>query len=683
MNKRLPESQRLKLEARLQALREVSAYLEPGKVSGIVDKVGPEQTDIKGVIVSIMKLMEADPETSTYHTASIKTLLKSAMEMADAGENPEQEAQDFQDPAMHMAEDLEHEVQTMDDHRLIQEVQQLEQHMKEDLAKLPGAAPVAPAAPSPFPPKSEEPKAEAPSPFPPKDSASKSETPEKKESPKSEEAPEEAPEEKDDEKDDKPEMKAEARLALLMSLPKSERIAKAAKLKALAGVLEADEVPVSPDNEMGDGNSELSDHYEPQGEGSMKDVKAAALKNTARQLLAALEDEEAKDEKEDAGEESTDKEAVLSLALRHLIASVEDMEEAKDEDKSEEEDKEPSMEERKAILKARLANMKRTATVDGKSMKTPKEVPSPDGTTEDNLKGDAKIQYSTTSGEEGLDVINDRRTPNKKDKSVAGTDEPNALYSSNNPAKDRYEPTTESDSSKDVNNKRVLKDMGEAVYNPSPTSPTDHMEMGSGSHQKEKTWEKAKSESDTTPSGERLVGLAQMQKMVDRAVTLAGQMSEQGLIKTEAQLKDKIIELAIMSDEVFEKVASFLSTNATPETPRRKVAGELPPWLNKDKDEDDSEEVDEKDDHDEEESDKKEAGLVRRASQSNTTRKTERGGLKTPLLSGQESMINHRASTISRNGGNSISEKLSGLAWSDPKVEARKKADLDEYFDVR
>jgi hypothetical protein len=143
-----------------------------------------------------------------------------------------------------------------------------------------------------------------------------------------------------------------------------------------------------------------------------------------------------------------------------------------------------------------------------------------------------------------------------------------------------------------------------------------------------------------------------------------------------------------MDDTLFTSVASFLTTNVTKETAVRrpsKVAGEMPPWLNKDKDdsdEDESEEDNEPEEHDDEEDNKKEAGLVRRASQSNT-RRTERGGLKTPLMSGTESMINHRASTISRNGGNSISDALKGVAWTDPKVEARKKADLDEYFDAR
>jgi len=693
MNKRLPEVQRIALEARLKVLREVTAALEPGKVSGIVDKVSPEQTDIKSVIESIMKVMEAEPEAAKYHTAKkARTLaiLKKAMELADAGENPEEEAMDFKDPAMHMAEDLEHEVQTMDDHRLIQEVQQLEEHMKQDLAKM---SPTAPAV-------AQTPPAAAPA--------------EKLEEPKAEEAPEE----------DEKEMKPEHKLALLMSLPKAQRLAKAAKLKALAGVLEGDTHEVSQDNELNrvDSSPALMKDYETEEDGSMKDVKATALKATVRQLLAALDDsteEKDKSEEEDKKDESMDKEAVLKLALKHLYASIEDMQEAK-EDKSDDkedldeseggkpnflqeaeekaeakEDKEPSMEERKAILKARLASMKRSATVDGKTMKTPKEVPTSSGTTEDNLKGDAKIQYSTSNAEDGLDVIKDRRDPVKHDKSMAGTDEPNAIYMSNNPGKDRYEPTMESDSSKDVNNKRVLKDEGTAVQKSTPSSPTEGMEMGEGSHTKTKDWEKAKSESDTTPSGDRLVGLAQMNEIIkirtDRAVKLAGKMADLGLIKTEAQLGEKIAELASMDDSQFTVVASFLSSNLTKETVRTRpsrVAAEMPVEHDEDEDEDD-----EKDD---EKMEKKEAGLVRRASArsyededeeetsvrraSTKTRRAERGGLKTPLMSGTESIINHRASTITR-GGSDIADALSKVAWTDPKVEARKKADLDEYFD--
>ena len=303
MNKRLTEVERIRAEARLQTLRSIRAALEPGKVSGIVDKVGPEQSDIKGVIVSIMKLMDAEPEASSYHTASMKTLLKKAMELADAGENPEAEAMDFKDPAMHMAEDLEHEVQTMDDHRLIQEVQQLEQHMKEDLAKLPGAAAPsahapAPAAPMPAAPAPAQkaPALKTESSFPPKSEAPKPES-----EPSEDNSNDEEPEEKeDDKKDEKPEMKAEARLALLMSLPKSKRLEKAAQLKALAGVLEGDVRAVSQDNEINEvgSNPALSNDYEPQEDGSMKDVKAAALKSTVRELLAALE-EDSEEEKED------------------------------------------------------------------------------------------------------------------------------------------------------------------------------------------------------------------------------------------------------------------------------------------------------------------------------------------------------------------------------------------------
>jgi hypothetical protein len=735
MNKRLPEAQRLKLEARLQALRDVEmmrkAALEPGKVSGIVDKVSPEQADIKSVVESIMKVMEAEPEVGKYHTANKAKLFaffKKAMEMSkmelnpDAGENPEEEAMHLKDPAMHMVEDLEHEVQTLDDATLSELVQKLEERMKSDLAKMPGASPIAATSNAPdVPPAAPAPKAEKPP------VAEKEEAPEEEESEKEE-----------SEDDEKPNLNPEQKMALLLSLPKSKRLAKAASLRALAGVLEGETREVSQDNEINEVNSDpsLMKDYEDEEDGSMKDVKAAKLKATARQLLAALEEDA--DEKDDKKEDKEmDKEAVLSLALRHLIASVEDMEEAKedeDEDKKDmkkeardldeseggkpnwlqdaeekaeakegkdedkEDDKEPSFEERKAILKARLASLKRTATVDGKSMKTPKEVPSPSGTTEDNLKGDAKIQYSTSTGEDGLDVIKDRRDPVKKDKQMAGNDEPNALYMSNSTTKDRYMPTSESDSSKDFNNKRVLKDMGTAVQNPMPSSPEDQMMMGDGSHQKEKSWDKAKSESDTTPSGDRLVGLAQMNEIIktrtDRAVKLAGKMAELGIIKTEAQLGEKIAELAAMDDSAFKVVASFLSTTSAPaRSTRTRTAGEMPPWLEKGKEDEDEDMDDDKEDDDKEEKMDKEASAVRRSSRnddedgevrraSKSTRRAERGGLKTPLMSGTDAIISQRASTISRNGS-PLSDSLSKLAWTDPLVEARKKADLDELFEGR
>ena len=754
MNKRLPEAQRLKLEARLQVLREVVATLEPGKAAAIVDKVGPDQSDIKGVVLSIMRLMDAEPGVAKYSTAnkSIKYLLKQAFEMA-GGDGPPapppEEELGAEDPGLgggadplDMVSDLSDEVQSMDDHRLVQEVKMLEQHMKEDLAKLPafpgaeglGADPSAGAG---LPPAGPPPGAGAPPSFPPKASPAlpptappiEEEAPEEEEAdaPFAEEAPEEetpfeevaeeepeddsepeesdesdddSDEEPDEEPEEKKELKPEAKLALLMSLPKKQRLAKAAQLKALANVLEKDIREVSNDNEIvGNPNDELAHDYEGEEDGSMKDVKATNLQKTVRQLLAALES--SSDGKKTAvKDKSTDKEAVLKLALRHLEASIEDMNEAKDEDSEHdnEEKKEASLDERKAILKARLESFKRTktATVDGRSMSTPKEVPKPSGTSESELHGDAKIQYSTNNGADGTEVINDRRTPIKDTPQVAGTDEPNEIYFSNNPEKDRYKPTSESDSSKDKNNKRVLKDMGTAVQTSSPSSSTDNMEMGAGSHQKEKTWEKAKSESDITPTGGRLVGLAEMNEIIktrtDRAVKLAGQMAGLGLIKTESQLGEKIAELASMDDSQFNVVASFLSTNLSQDSVRstrpKKVAGEMPPWLDKGKkDDDDDSESSESDDeeHDkEDENDKHEASLVRRASQTapnKTSRRAERGGLKTPLMSGTDAIINHRASASAFSRERShIAEALTKVAWTDPEVEARKKADLDTFF---
>lgn len=688
MNKRLTQKERAAMEARFKLLR--TAAMDAGKISGIVDKVGPDSPDIAGVVVSIMKAMDAEPEAAKYHTAARKArlarILKAAIDMSknpDAGENPEEEAMDFKDPALHMAEDLEHEVQTMDDHRLIKEIQQLEQHMKEDLGKAPGASPAASA---------------------------EHEMPEHHE--------------------EKHELSAEARLALLMSLPASKRQAKASQLRALANTLEKDTTEVSQDNQMDEksGEPELADDYKNEGMGSMKDVKAAELKKTVKKILAAMDESAEEDKKDKAEEEDKKVEAAMKLALRHLIASIEDMEEDKDDEddkddeksmskeadldeseggkpnwlqnkeveKEEEEgkeskeeadkDMEPTMDEKKAILRARLASLKRsTATVDGKTMKTPKEVPSPVGTTEDNLKGDAKVQYSTNNAGTSLDEIQTTRQKVKEDPRMAGNDEPNAVYYSNRPSTLEDRATTESDSSKDVNNKRVLKDEGVAVQKSSPAAGNDQMEMGSGSHQKEKSWDKAKSESDTTPHNDRMYGEASLNELIKvrtaRASKLASHMANIGMISTESQLTEKIAELASLDDAGFNLVASFVPKTApTASRPRYAAEEEEKEW-------DDHDEEDDKHD-DEDDMEHKEAGLVRRASANSRTasetskmlRKSASKGLRTPLLSGLEDVVTQRTSTISRSRDGLVN-KLASLGWDDPKTQARKqKANLDELF---
>jgi hypothetical protein len=700
MNKRLTQKDRAALEARFKLLR--TAGMDAGKISGIVDKVGPDSPDIASVIVSLMKAMDASPEAGKYHLAARKNrlarILKTAMDMVenpDSDESPQEEAMDFQDPAMHMVEDLEHEVQTMDDHRLIKEVKQLEQHMKEDLAKMP--------------PEHEH---EAPPPFPPKDDK------------------------------EKPELSAEGRLALLMSLPKSKRTAKASQLRALANTLEKDIRDVSQDNEMDEhsGPHELAADYEDEEMGSMKDVKAADLKKTVKKILAAM-DESAEEEKEEEKEDKEDEkvEAAMKLALRHLIASIEDMEDAdkedekeekeeeddkegmskeagmppwlkdkeddkEDDDKEDEEDKEkdsePTFDEKKAILRARLQTLKRsTANVDGKTMKTPKEVPSPSGTTEDNLKGDAKIQYQNTLGGTSLDEIQMKRQKVKEDPRIAGNDEPNAIYYSNAPSTLEDRATRDSDSSKGVNNKRVLKDEGQAVQSSTPGAGLDQMEMGAGSHQKEKAWEKAKSESDTTPHNDRMYGEASLKELIKlrtaRASKLASHMANMGMISTESQITEKIAELASLDDDGFNLVASFIPKTAPASSSRTRRGSDFE--FGEDNDDsphhavhhDEGANDDAEKDEEEVEEDRgyKEAGLVRRASANSRTasatskmvNKSVNKGLKTPLLSGLEDVVSQRNSTIGRSRDGLVN-KLASLGWKNDDLEAKRSKFLDESF---
>jgi hypothetical protein len=651
MQKRLTDAKRAALESRYKRLKQVRAYLEPGKVSNIVDSVSPEEASIKNVVEKLMSLMDAEDGLGKYKVASkavakkkLTSLVRKAFaeDAHEADESPMEEAKDLQNPILHPVEDLEHEVQSMDDEHLTHEVEQLEDDLKQQMAGHDDETPV---------------------------------------------------------EEEKPELSPEHKMALLMTLPKQKRFAKAANLRALANALEMAEHEVSNDNFIN--NTEKSDEalandYQGEEEGSMKDTgkTTAALKATLRQLIAASEevsneDEEAQDE-EPKRDEEMEREAVLKLALRHLLASVEDMENAEDESEDEAEDEaeakaeeeakdeeeaeteEPTMEEKRAILRARLASLRKSASVDGKDMKTPKEVPSPSGTTEDNLKGDAKIQYSTATGESGLDVILDKREKLPTDKQVAGNDEPNEVYFSSAPTSDHI--TTETDSSKDVNNKRVLKDEGTAVQKAEPASPNDNMEMGAGSHQKEKDWEKAKAESDVTPTGDRLVGLAEIVKSrTDRAMKLASKMAARGLIKTEAQLHEQVVKFATMDDEVFEKVAEFFESTGI------KKKAEFPEDFKKEEKAEDSDDEDDDSDMEEEDEEpvKHEARSIRRkASPSednfgDSVRRASRGVTQALNLGGE----------VRTASGSPVANKLKALEWSDAKVEASKLGKLDKFFD--
>jgi hypothetical protein len=671
MKYRLTDTRRASLESRLLKLR---AYLEPDKVSNIVDSVSPDQVDIKPVLDKIIKYMEgAEDSTSIKEkkAALQAALVRTAFEMGEAPhkESPMEEEKDLQNPVMHQVEDLEHELQTMDDDTLMQEIEQLEERMKQDL-HLDQNSPEG---------QGEDEHAEAPP---------------------VEETPDSAPEEDEE----MPKLAPEQKMALLMSLPEEIRAKKAASLRALANALEPYDREVSQNHNMhGDENDALMHDYEDEKMGDKRDVQAALARKVASLIKLAEETEEEEDDDKEAKASA----AVVGLALRHLYASMqreaedmpwdkedEDDKDESDEDEKSDKDEPPFMDEKRAILQARLASMRRKANVDGKSMKTPKEVPSPEGTTEDELHGDAKIQYQNALGGVSLDEIQMKRQKLPTDKQMAGNDEPNSLYMANRPVEEGDKMTMDTDSAKDVNNKRVLKDMGEAVQSSSPASPDKQMEMGSGSHQKTKDWEKAKSESDKTPTGPRLVGLAELVKeRTARAMKLAGKMSAAGLIRTEAQLTDQVIKLAEMDDEMFEKIAEFHESTIAS---MPKKAGEIPPQFKEhinspafkahEGDPDDEKPPFEDDEEDDDEKESKTAARsirrtanrsgdstsVRRAAEvSNTSSRSSRAGIVRALNVGN---------VDDYKGGSSIMNKVAQLGWTDAVSEVRDRVDLDEIY---
>lgn len=722
MNKRLTDARRAALEARYMGLK---AALEPGKISNIVDAVGTEQADIKSVVERIMSLMNAEDETGKYHTAT-KRRLEAALRLAfdgvpakEEGESPEEEAKDLHDPAMHMVEDLEHEVQTMDDAHLQAEVEQLEADMKADLAgKKSENHHETDHEYSDF-------KKSALYPHDDKDPGFNSTLThqQKLHNEKLMDSSKRAPESFGDKTVSKnenplPGMSPEHHMALLLSMPSNARRAKAASLRALAGVLDGEEREVSESNEMSDADESdsLAKDYDKEKDGSMKDVhaKKAALKNTLRSLIANAETEEDKkeDDKEDDKKDGMEVEAVLKLAMKHLLASIEDEDDKEDdkcdsdceckdckeddkEDDKKEDDKDDdklpeflkkdeaslSMEARRAILKTRLASLRKSA------MDTPKEVPSPSGTVEDSAKGDAKIQYQNALGSVNPSEIQLKKQKLPTDKPSAG--EANELYMSNAPTSPSGWMTSEKDSSKDVNNKRVLKDEGLAVQKSTPASPYDQMEMGAGSHQKALDWEAEKAKSDMTPSGDRLVGLAELvQARTSRAMKLAQKMATAGLIKTEAQLTEQVVKLASMDDEVFKQVATFFESSSL-----TKRAGEVPEQLKPyvgdpddkkapfDKDED-------KDDEDEDDDKpaflkKEEASRsIRRASRIDDVEEDNSRGLHSTASRGLKSALNLGGLDTQTAKGSPIFNKLASLknAWTTPEQDADKLAEIDRML---
>lgn len=668
MKRLLSNEKRASLEARLKELRQTVANLTTDSVSDIVDKVSPDDSDIKGVVTKITSIMESSEKTASKEKQIVNILKQAFIAAHEKDETPAEEGKDLASPVMHPFEDAEHEAQTLDDPSLMAEIEKVENHVKNILDRH--------------------------DPLRHDDSLHSEEAPMKEHKTAL--------------------LSSEQKLALLMSLPKDHRLAKAANLRALAGVLEGDATEVSQDNCMTDQpNGEMLAHdFEDEELGSMKDVQHTAnLQKGIKTILAAMEemdktdDEKTDDEKneEDKKDDSSkgkdiDQKAILKLALKHLEASVEDMMKAREEDdknndgkkdggandkdekdggmpnwlqekfeakndKKEEDkkdDKKDDWEEKKARLKNRIAGFKKEANAE---METPPEVQKATSTVEDELHGKNKIQYSTNSGADSPDKIYDNRT--NKEASVEG----NADYSSPKP-EDHYKavgPEGESESLE--GGERTLKDEENAVFLAQPISPDEYSEKGEGTHTKTLDWDTEKEKADMTPH-DRLTGLASIKEIIKertvRAAKLAGKMVSLGLIRTEAQMAEEISTLAQLDDTEFATIASFVGGKLITAAKTEEDADEIPekeksPVVeHDDKDEDDD---DEKDLH-------KEARSVRRAASSRQVpREAASMGLKKPLF------LESAAQDTSRTSG--IANKIAAAArWTSPLTLAEEKASL-------
>lgn len=539
MKKRVTTSKRAELEQRYAALKQAAFESDPLKIDDIVDRVPEDSGNIQDAVEEIMKKMQAKDDLGKYKvpaptkTAAFKNAIAAFVKAFEFGfdskETAEEETHDLHNPVLHPVEDLEEEVRTLDDKQLESLVEKIEELMKKDLNKEHAKE------------------------------ANNSEHESEKEMPKS---------------DDKSNVTAAQRLANLLSAPKDTRLAKAAELRALAKALEGpkdekepkeetQEQPAKSD-ERAELTKELAKPYEDKDD--EKEHKEANLRAYAKKLkkfaikvLAELDDEDEKDE-EVKDEKKDKKEASHKVIAKDLdeskggkpnwLQEAEEKAEGKEDEKKDDK-KEDEMAEKKARLVQHLQTLRKNATVDGRNMPTPKEVPKSEGTTEDTLKGDAKVQYQRSSGDAPQDEIFTKREKLPIDKEVAGTDEPKAIYQGNTSEALR-EPQTEVDSAKGVNNKRELKDMGVAYQ---PSAPHMVTEMSVGDEEKKpKDWEKAKSESDTTPSGPRLKGLEANEIIgrTTRALKLVKAMHQKGMVNTEDQFEELVARYASFDDDKFE-----------------------------------------------------------------------------------------------------------------------------------
>lgn len=545
------------LNERFAALK-AKASNDPKGIDSIVDAVGDEDAFIQKVVEKIMSKMDAQDGAGKYKVdakgtnkkeaaySRVLSLVKKAFDMPGAapamgapaaggmspmdplfGETPSGEAAEASVPELAPVQKLEEEAKSFGDPALDALVNVIELLIKKDMGgALPdAAAPAGPAAPmaddmgAGSPPPADASGEDAPlfGGAPVEEAETESEDP----SPfGGEEKPAEKKEKSGDKKsddkksgDEKPEEKIEARLRALVSLPAPERIARAAQLRQLAEVAESGELPAF-----------MKDDAE-KDEDKEDKMDKEAMKTVLRAALAALEmEEKGKGESEKTDEMPADP-----------------------EERTKEQEKLASLD-RKAKVLQHLASLKlqKEATVDGKSMATPAGVPKAEGTVEDNLSGDAKVQYQNALGEVNLGEIQTKKQKLPSDESHG--DEA-VMYAGNTPG-EHMVIQTESDSSKGVNNKRVQQDMATNSIPAEPHSPTE-MSSDKGSHQKEKAWDKAVAESDTTPSGPRLVGLASSTDLVGRAVKLARLAQEKGVVASEDQFDELVTRYASFSNEKF------------------------------------------------------------------------------------------------------------------------------------
>lgn len=644
MKQRATSAKRAELEKRYAQLKQIASY-DPKKIDELTDRVSEDDANIQSLVENFMGKMEATDGAGKYKVpapskfAAFKqafSKLVHAFELDapkyDSGESAEEEAHDLHDPALHMVEDLEHEVRTLDDATLEALVEEIEKRMKEDL--------------------------------------------------KHEHFPQHEDKEDMSKNIDNEIAEKQAKLAALtrvenlVSASKAERISKAAQLRALADLLEHDDKKEDDKEDKGEKKdfapanpAERAEKSEELKDGNKADEKseektaASAIKQFVKQIIAELAEEKEDDDKEDKSEKKEDSLEKSASEDGKKPAFLEEAEkkaeekEGKEVDGKSKEKSEDAREEKKARLVKHLASLRKLANIDGRKMSTPKEVTKPEGTSEDELKGDAKIQYFRATGGTPPTELFEKREKVPEDKEVAGTEEANEIYFGDTPESKREVQTT-SDSATGVTNKRVLKDM-EVATKPSHPASVSEIDKGDNNLPKEKDWESEKAKADTTPSGPRLKGLeASHSERAIRALRLVKDMHKKGMVNTEDQFEELVEKYASFDDERF-----ALQKEVVDNTPSVKRQASTQPALKKAE----QEEV-EKEKHEDDEKEPsmdKEAGGVRRKGE-NRRIAQQSTGLTRPITSFPDEFGN--------SGKSGLKSVFSSMPWTD---SLKKLADLE------